>query len=95
MDDYISRQLALDELEKQKDETVIGFAGRFYNKIIQCDIEKIEMVPSADVRENVRGKWRNNNLGNGIYQIYCSECKYTSLRKTNYCPNCGAYMKSD
>ena len=61
-------------------------------------LEDIVKVPTADVRENVRGEWIEKH-----YTINCSVCKnclwsgpYIDLvRKFNFCPNCGAYMRGD
>lgn len=37
------------------------------------------------------GEWIRS--GGNKYPIYtCSECKYPSSEKTNFCPNCGARM---
>lgn len=47
MDDYISRQAALDALERRKDKTAKGEIGSFYNTIIQHDIDAIVELPSA------------------------------------------------
>lgn len=47
MNDYISRQAAIDALERQKDKTAKGEIGSFYNTIIQHDIDVIVELPSA------------------------------------------------
>lgn len=45
--DLISRQAAIDALERGKDKTAKGDIGGFYNTIIQNDIDKIKDLPSA------------------------------------------------
>ena len=48
-------------------------------------------IPSADVRENVRGKWLIRSRCD-----VCSVCGYSTGRYTgnyNYCPYCGADMR--
>ena len=47
MSDLISRQAAIDALERSKDKTAKGDIGGFYNTIIQNDIDKIKRLPSA------------------------------------------------
>ena len=56
-----------------------------------CEIayrDEIDDIPTADVRENVRGEWINNM--NGTYECNICGCKHS---KSNFCPNCGADMR--
>lgn len=55
----------------------------------------IKVLPAADVRENVLGKWVENRAGDCV----CQRCGYEALCfyggqpcKSNFCPNCGAIM---
>lgn len=52
----------------------------------------IDAAPSADVRENVKGKWEPRG---GYY--YCSQCgaryEWGGYFSTNFCSNCGADMR--
>ena len=83
MSDYISRQAAIDVLAE-------GMCGD-----LECKIhEKIKALPSADVRENVRGEWID--FGHdfyGDYEYKCSSCGMTANYTTDFCPNCGADMR--
>lgn len=73
--------------------------------------EMVADVPTADVRENVHGKWvvgvvPQYDRGQGTF---CSRCGWAwsdhidaiklnpvlSLIKTNFCPNCGADMRKE
>lgn len=45
--DCISRQAAIDELERKKDKNAKGDIGGFYNTIIQNDIDALMQLPSA------------------------------------------------
>lgn len=62
-----------------------------------CEIayrDEIDNIPTADVRENVRGEWGRTK--NGF--IYCSNCEATWYEnawtdKWHFCPNCGADMR--
>lgn len=61
-------------------------------------IESIEQVPTADVRENVHGKWiysiKPLARGGYVSASMCSVCKKRIMpySKPNYCPNCGTRM---
>lgn len=66
--------------------------------------ECVLKVPTADVKEVVRGEWRayttNAYIGGKkeftnrkFYR--CSECRYGSIVKSNFCPNCGADMRKE
>lgn len=46
-DSLISRQAAIDALERKKDKNAKGDIGGFYNKIIQNDIDTLMQLPSA------------------------------------------------
>ena len=57
----------------------------------------IKEMPTADVRENVRGEWRTTYfdhvaMGERPKILYCSVCNQCIAYPTNYCPNCGAQM---
>ena len=63
-------------------------------KVLVTFAEKVNRMPIADVRENVRGEWiRRKDT------IQCSQCKakwidHTYLIETfRFCPNCGADMR--
>ena len=63
---------------------------------------RIDNMPSADVRENVKGNWlpQDNNKTNGMmsttvyYYPKCSVCGHCA-NYTNFCPNCGADMRGE
>ena len=55
----------------------------------------IKEMPTADVRENVRGEWvyHTEPLAGLPYGHYtCSLCDKVSWDEPNFCPNCGAQM---
>ena len=65
----------------------------------------ISRVPIADVRENIRGEWRDIQIGNW-YGVECTACKIAHDRRDvphknggivawDFCPNCGADMRGD
>ena len=56
----------------------------------------IDAQPTADVRENVKGEWIEQE--DDYYHYWeCSECGFgvglDDIR--NYCPNCGADMRGE
>ncbi len=82
---YIKRQDMLDALWERAEEISDAL----------CD--KLIYLPSADVVERKRGKWRHYE---GM--LFCSECKtefyddimeYCGDSVPTFCPNCGADMR--
>ena len=73
--------------------------------------EALRSIPTADVRENVKGEWIYVGLDvAGKYMYQCSHCKaiiyepeflinYDKAQllgnRFNYCPNCGAEMSQE
>ena len=51
--------------------------------------EYMKLIPAADVRPVVKGRWEYNP-GDNI--PYCSECMMPQDSECNFCPNCGANM---
>ena len=60
-------------------------------------IRAIDKLPTVNA-EQKRGEWIHEHLAStsgGSYSVVrCSECKCSfPMSETNYCPNCGAYMR--
>ncbi len=64
----------------------------------------VDLVPTADVRENVHGKWLviEDELWEGGGRYECSVCGYGfafgafhEMDEQHYCPNCGATMDGE
>lgn len=101
MNDLIYRQQAVDELERGKDKTAKGEIGTFYNTIIQKDINKILMLPSAQKT----CRWTNKGVfyGDGVdawQECECSRCGRWDTRpyayyfdEPRFCSFCGAKMQ--
>ena len=97
-DEYISREAAIEEIDKWLDTVGTALVGKglsYYGELIGC----IEDARAADVAEVVHGQWYMledcANAG-----LYCSACgrrvhheefAYKKL-KSKYCPHCGARM---
>jgi len=89
MDDYISRQKLLKDIEKYHLSD-----GKFQYWV--------EVQPSADVQAVKRGHWIpkfNGEFRGGAYWYDCSECGHTVaggiLSGNNFCRNCGADMRGE
>ena len=67
MDDLISRQEAIDVLRKKQDNGK-GDMSRFYNTIIQYDIEAIMALPSA------HPEWNNHTVACLLTELFDDTC---------------------
>ena len=64
-----------------------------YSDMEYVSKEDVDAMPTADVRENVRGEWIEVKH---TFLDQCSNCGYiTADVTTNYCPNCGADMRGE
>lgn len=94
MSDYISRQAAIEAVDEC---TKLKITDDFYTVYTEDMKDMITDIPTADVRENVRGEWLNTRPDAPMFGFhYCSICgrKRTSPQD-HYCPNCGADMRGD
>lgn len=88
MDDYISREAALEALQ---DPELFNVSPRFLQ--ILCDL------PAADVEPVRHGRWERcfEDWRQQIEGDKCSSCGFeyygTGIRRFHYCPNCGAKME--
>ena len=82
MAEYIEREAA-----KQAVVKAVGARHSPFNAIV--------MLPAADVRPVVRGKWTRGDMPTyGGYK--CSACGGNTVHyKANFCPNCGADMREE
>ena len=94
--DCISRQAAIDALKRKQDDGK-GDLSRFYNTIIQHDIEAIMQLPPAQPKT---GRWIKLDMHRGMADHKCSVCEQECYVPTcmgepmyAYCPNCGAKME--
>lgn len=81
VDGCISRKELLDMLDKDPRE---AFTKHNVWTMIVYGLREVDPIPKAE--------WRINSDG---YYPYCSNCNTEpeSGKMTDYCPNCGAYMK--
>ena len=85
MDDYISRQAAIDDIK----------AVYEWHDTVTEDrlIQHIRQLPSAEVQPVRHGHWEKIGKPTwwGLYE--CSECHKTCSVDHTYCPHCGSIMK--
>ena len=61
----------------------------------------INNAPTVDAVEVVHGKWTPNfeyDFDRGEHRLtgyHCDKCGIWTLKKSNYCPNCGAKMRGN
>ena len=55
--------------------------------------EKLKSMPTIDAEPVRHGKWVEYPIADGMNQ--CSECGVLRFGESNYCPNCGAYMRGE
>lgn len=55
--------------------------------------EKLKSIPTIDAEPVKHGKWIEYPIADGMNQ--CSECGVLRFGESNYCPNCGAYMRGE
>lgn len=92
MDDVISRQQAIDALNKLSESTYEVDYG-----VVNCD-DAINAIATLPPIEPKRGKWIKTARWGRVY--YCNQCRnYLNFDgvnagrgSTNFCPNCGAKM---
>ena len=98
MADYIKRKDLLDLYD------LGGLEVKNAKVPLNVVIQNIKDMPSADVVERKKGKWQITDAY--PHNVYCSEChkKFAQTHwavwedgslPRNFCPNCGAKMKSE
>lgn len=89
MNDFISRQAAIDAVRKFYD-AILDFESDGHT-VADSFEDIINALPSAQP-ERIRGRWIEKPHVHGV--AYCSLCDYElHTNDTNFCPNCGAKMK--
>ena len=92
-DEYISREAAIEEIDKWLDSVGTALVGKglsYYGELIGC----IEDARAANVAEVVHGRWIWNEEGEIDWEQFyrCSNCGDKEYWESNFCPNCGAKM---
>ena len=63
-------------------------------KCRHIDPTEVQLLPAADVRPVVRGKWVQV-MGKYDWMVKCSRCNGVPIETSNFCPNCGADMREE
>lgn len=90
-DDLISRQAAIDFIKDH------SYHVRYDGNSIEQGMTVTGIEQALNEMPSIRqktGQWLINSDG---YYPYCSICKKEPQNRimTDYCPNCGAYMKGE
>ena len=88
MSEYINKQDAIN-IFIQRSKQLDGIGGDLGGACSGAG-KLIASIPPADVRENVRGEWKDR--GKYALGYMCSHCQKASIDKSDFCPNCGARM---
>lgn len=98
----MSRYIDAYEVKRQIQKATEGEVDVM--KVFLKAMYSIDKIPTADVRENVRGEWitvsfettdRNGQIFTIGESNKCSVCGHNSDARFNFCPNCGANMRGD
>lgn len=89
-------ELTEDDYYEPLDEYIDGLRQR-----AESIIDLIDEMPSADVRENIHGKWIAQTKFDKILnrEIWCAECSVCGEKQDyglpKYCMHCGADMRGN
>lgn len=89
----MSRYIDANEAKRQINRATIGRTDVI--KVCLDLLYRIDRIPTADVRENVRGYWkkRKDKPLQNWYQ--CSNCGAICGETPKYCSECGADMRGE
>lgn len=101
MNDLISRQAAIDALEREQSliERPIT-ETRWFDLGLKKAQEVLSELPSVQP-ERPKGRWVHDgyDFPGGVDWIHCSECGKRGINVpadlSNFCPNCGADMREE
>lgn len=99
---YIDADAFAEKMKRQYCENCDKYQGIRCNSCSCGDwLDDLYFEPAADVRENVRGEWikpisRGDVLSYGRAYYECDQCHKVAFfgNEMNFCPNCGADMRS-
>lgn len=102
MSDLISRRMMLDKMISRK--SLFSTNQYEYMALSEVDKARADEIDNciADLRnapdaepERKKGQWIEINGTSSFIWLRCSECGYGANGRTNFCPNCGAYMRGE
>lgn len=109
MDEYISKEIAIERIKRVKPHVVMSEYGVGYERGLKDAIGILNATPAADVQPVKHGKWETwGYVFHGIEWERCSVCgktadiSYIALLEgriepvtPSFCGCCGARMDSD
>ena len=98
MTEYIDREKVEAQLRAYADNVPERFSEVIKGLIdaVVLDLtDAIKDMPTADVRENVSGKWVSASSLDWYLVYKCSNCGEYGNPKHNFCPNYGADNRGD
>lgn len=89
--DIISRKQAINEI---RNTYRVMYSGDMISKVDAVDI--LNKLPPSSTPSRPKGHWELvSHHGNPPTYVYrCSECHHIVFGLNNFCPNCGADMRS-
>lgn len=87
---YINIETAENSLRQYAEQKHANGEIELANGILKA-VCKLKTLPSADVKEVVRGKWVRSVFAGDFHK--CSVCDGVWNRKFDFCPSCGAKME--
>lgn len=92
--EYISRDKILKAIHSYC-ENCDNYNGAMCRACNNADVmDMIIDMPVADVKHVKRGKWSRIDYCIG-HDYICSVCKCKDDRRSQFCPNCGADMRTE
>lgn len=88
MDELIRKQDVIDAIYEQLEQ--IGYEN---DPSVLSIMQAIRDLPSAEPGRKT-GKWLKYD-GVFDYDVKCSECECPNYYETDFCPDCGAYMRGN
>lgn len=99
MTELISRQAALAEIDKNREELLSSGMTGAEHIIVHYGRRVIEELPTIDVPDRKVGTWEMRKDPYGFFEEIpvCSVCGCTNKwrEKYSYCPMCGAIMECE
>lgn len=93
MEEYISRQAAIDEIGKCETIHEYDLNDNYIGYYCADEVDMVlRSLPSAQP-ERRKGKWIDNDIDPEAWN-YCSICGEQAIDLYDFCPNCGADMRS-
>lgn len=105
MTEYIDRQAVREILYNHYSRDVYTHEGIVHKVTAEIDVDELNSIPAADVRENNSGHWVEYPVvplmadASDDEYIGCSECGAVwdiicnETERFVFCPKCGAYMR--